>query len=882
VTGVSSANGGKAGGGLLSSNGAKTSLAPGGALSLCGENGAGEVADLAGFRGECEKALVALRRGNSTKALRIIRDACNRNQGCALLQRVQGHIYMRLASMIEDPNKKQRHLCAALEAAKKASVLSPQSVEYAYFYAQLLYETAKDSRGYEEVLRECDRALSVDTPVDPATESLHYDNQHEFSTPEARIAHVQQELRVLVQNVNMASISSWMKSLSNGTGEDKIHFIQMHKEQDRMEQRVLQPKRPHEVKKVVKTPEERRQEIEVRVTAARLLQQKAELPSISVSESQEEPEKALHSDRRKSGGSSSRRLVKTLSSEDRAERVRPFWHAADISKRDALLEVSIAELKEHLGFPKNNPSIQALAEALEFAQEKKTWQLWACCRCGERVTEYQDLIHHAMLEHIGLLPQKLQDVLPKELNQDWAGLLLEDDCRPVDGPAAVKVLFEAAQSGLSDDQHEKTASDCLSVLSTNMEPQSDDKSYGVSAESLPEDQLNHIDSKCNADCRKVRDMMQSIRGLHRHEFPVVEDEERRKLLDKVYSLCRVLIRNKCLANDHVTHIIKFATCKIQSMVPDPASHFEFDQSPVLIRFLDPKALLHIHNYLMELAEACRLHHSSDSTMSPHTTESRDEEIIQDQLFLNEDFTRLLLDDRVLHEFPEESVPLHVKVEEGDTKILSMNEKGDACLRPPLPLMKVRNVETHANMELHADLQLAWIYGSMEYEYTPSGWKQFRADQAVQGREALKLLERELRHCQGLCEKKLELMGYKEALNIAESICVQESTKVDDQCQKTYKMVPKEQHQEFIEPCMSGLSDSHKIEIDAINNKILSDVQNGQTHSPPYVRTLTLELSDSDDDEENNWMLQESAHCADSHVESRKWKKLSNKVCVHDP
>jgi hypothetical protein len=784
--------------------------------------------------------------------------------------------------MIEDPNKKQRHLCAALEAAKKASVLSPQSVEYAYFYAQLLYETAKDSRGYEEVLRECDRALSVDTPVDPATESLHYDNQHEFSTPEARIAHVQQELRVLVQNVNMASISSWMKSLSNGTGEDKIHFIQMHKEQDRMEQRVLQPKRPHEVKKVVKTPEERRQEIEVRVTAARLLQQKAELPSISVSESQEEPEKALHSDRRKSGGSSSRRLVKTLSSEDRAERIRPFWHAADISKRDALLEVSIAELKEHLGFPKNNPSVQALAEALEFAQEKKTWQLWACSRCGERVTEYQDLIHHAMLEHIGLLPQKLQDVLPKELNQDWAGLLLEDDCRPVDGPAAVKVLFEAAQSGLSDDQHEKTASDCLSVLSTNMEPQSDDKSYGVSAESLPEVQLNHIDSKCNADCRKVRDMMQSTRGLHRHEFPVVEDEERRKLLDKVYSLCRVLIRNKCLANDHVTHIIKYATCKIQSMVPDPASHFEFDQSPVLIRFLDPKALLHIHNYLMELAQACRLHHSSDSTMSPHTTESRDEEIIQDQLFLNEDFTRLLLDDRVLHEFPEESVPVHVKVEEGDTKILSMNEKGDACLRPPLPLMKVRNVETHANMELHADLQLAWIYGSMEYEYTPSGWKQFRADQAVQGREALKLLERELRHCQGLCEKKLELMGYKEALNIAESICVQESTKVDDQCQKTYEMVPKELHQEFIEPCMSGLSDSHKIEIDASDNKILSDVQNGQTHPPPYVQTLTLELSDSDDDEENNWMLQESVDCADSHVESRKWKKLSNKVCVHDP
>lgn len=893
AAGLLSSNGSKAGArGLVSCNGSstKTPLEPacggggggGGDLRLCGETRAGEFADSAGVRGECEKALVALRRGNTTKALRIIRDTCNQNKGCALAQRVQGHIYMRLASLIEDHSKKQRHFCAALESAKKASALSPQSLEYAHFYAHSLYEAAKDSKGYEEVILECERALSVDTPVDPAKDSLHYEYQHELPTPEARISHVQQELKGLKQKANLAnltSISSWMHTLSNGTGEDKIRFIQVRKvrEQDPMEQRVSQPKRPHEVKKVVKTPEERRQEIEVRVAAARLLQQRAELPSISVSESQEETETEkplqLRSDRRKSGGSSSRRLVKTSSSEDRVERVRPFWHAADIRKREALLEVLVAELKEHVGSPKNNPSMQALAEALKFAEEKKTWRFWACCECGERLTEYQSLIHHLTHEHIVPLPQKLQDVLPQELDQNWAVLLLEDDFGPVDGPEAVRMLIENAQS---DNPSDKTApSDSLIVVTTDSEPHSNDKSEGIPTESLPEDPSNQIDTECNGDM-PAKDMVRSTTEMHPYELPVVENEERRKLLEKVYSLCRELIRNKCLANEHVVEIIQFATGKIQSMVPDPTMHYEFDQSPVFIRFLDPLPLWHIHKYLMELALACGLH-SADSTSPQSTTEGRDEEIIQDRLFLNEDFTMLLLDEQVLHEFPEESVPAEMKVEEGDTKKLLMNEKGDACSRPQLPLMKSRDGETHA------DLQLAWIYGSMEYEYSPSGWKQFREQQAVQGREALKLLKKELHHRQGLCEKKLELMGYEEALNIAENLCVQESRKAtDNECQKTYEMVLKQRHQELVEARMSGLSDSHKIELDAISS-ILRNVQNGQVHWPSSsVGTLTVRLSDLDDEEEGNCLLQESALHADSHVESvilHRRKELSKEVCA---
>ncbi|KAL8519818.1 hypothetical protein ACS0TY_010670 [Phlomoides rotata] len=70
---------------------------------------------------------------------------------------------------------------------------------------------------------------------------------------------------------NIASISTWMKNLGNG--EDKFRLIPIRRvPEDLMELRLIQTKRPNEIKKVAKTPEERRKEIEVRVAAARLLQ----------------------------------------------------------------------------------------------------------------------------------------------------------------------------------------------------------------------------------------------------------------------------------------------------------------------------------------------------------------------------------------------------------------------------------------------------------------------------------------------------------------------------------------------------------------------------------------------------------------------------------
>ncbi|KAJ6358969.1 hypothetical protein OIU76_000651 [Salix suchowensis] len=118
--------------------------------------------------------------------------------------------------MIDDPNSKQRYLKNTIEAARRATELSPNSIEFAHFYANLLYEAANDGKEYEEVMKECDRALKIENPIDPAKESLQEESQQKIATAEGRIAHVQGELKNLQQKSNIASISTWMKNLGNG------------------------------------------------------------------------------------------------------------------------------------------------------------------------------------------------------------------------------------------------------------------------------------------------------------------------------------------------------------------------------------------------------------------------------------------------------------------------------------------------------------------------------------------------------------------------------------------------------------------------------------------------------------------------------------------
>ena len=64
----------------------------------------------------------------------------------ALIHRVQGTVCVKVASIIADLNAKQRHLKNAIESATKAVSLSPNSVKFVHFYANLLYKAANDGK----------------------------------------------------------------------------------------------------------------------------------------------------------------------------------------------------------------------------------------------------------------------------------------------------------------------------------------------------------------------------------------------------------------------------------------------------------------------------------------------------------------------------------------------------------------------------------------------------------------------------------------------------------------------------------------------------------------------------------------------------------------
>ena len=129
---------------------------------------------------ECEKALMALRQRNHNKALRLMKELCARHEGLGhsvLIHRVQGMVCVKVASIIDDQNAKQLHLKNAVESAWRAVELSPNSIEFSHFYANLLYEAANDVKEYKKVKQECERALGIENPIDPEKESLQDESQ---------------------------------------------------------------------------------------------------------------------------------------------------------------------------------------------------------------------------------------------------------------------------------------------------------------------------------------------------------------------------------------------------------------------------------------------------------------------------------------------------------------------------------------------------------------------------------------------------------------------------------------------------------------------------------------------------------------------------------
>ncbi|KAK4394563.1 hypothetical protein Sango_1610600 [Sesamum angolense] len=814
---------------------------------------------------ECERALTALRRGNHTKALRLMKDLCSKHENSphsALIHRVQGTVCVKVASIIDDSNAKQRHLKNAIESAKRAVVSSPSSIEFAHFYANLLYEAANKGKEYEEVVQECERALAIENPVDPAKESLQDENQQKISTSEARIAHVQSELRSLIQKSNIASISTWMKNLGNG--EEKFRLIPIRRvPEDPMELRLAQAKRPNEIKKVAKTPEERRKEIEVRVAAARLLQQKSESPHLRNDvDNNNNNSKGLDSalgsghrtgERRKSGN-----VKKSASSDERRDWVRLYWNSMSLDGKKDLLRINISDLRAHFSSSKDGLLSEVLNEALSFGEANKVWRFWMCCRCNEKFADAGSFMQHVVQEHMGSLLPKMQSILPQNVENEWAEMLLNCSWKPLELNAAIRMLEKKSKSNppdLLDERSRHNADDSKECFvdsycydyewdSSPGKKKSGDNSNGTVQDSREFEDVEWMD--CDGD-------LSSKESLLHENWPLSDDPERAKLLERIHAIFETLIKHKYLASSHLSKVIHFAVEELQGVACGSQLNSKMDQTPLCICFLGASELKKILKFLQEISQSCGVNRYSDkNNVGDDSNTGMPVVDIMEKIIFSQDALFLVLDEHFL--------PCKVPCLICDTASSDVS-----C--PPIS----SHVKYENGVVLDSDALLSWIFtGASSGEHLAS-WKRAREEKAQQGLEILQLLEKESYHLQGLCERKCEHLSYEEALQAVEDLCLEEGKKREhaaDFVSRSYDSVLKKRREELIENDNELSIISNRFELDAITN-VLKDAESLNVNQFGLEETysgVTSHLCDLESGEDGDWRTKDYLHQVDSCIE----------------
>lgn len=827
---------------------------------------------------ECERALTALRRGNHTKALRLMKEMCSKNENSAhsaLVHRVQGTVCVKVASIIDDPNAKQRHLRNAIESARKAAFLSPNSIEFGHFYANLMYEAANDGKEYEEVVQECERALAIENPIDPGKESLQDESQQKLSTTDARIAHVQNELRALIQKSNIASISTWMKNLGNG--EEKFRLIPIRRpSEDPMEVRLVQARRPNEIKKATKTPEERRKEIEVRVAAARLLQQKSESPQRSLNDGEKALDQSTGSgqrlgERRKSGNP---RLK--ASSSERKDSVRSYWNSMTMEMKKDLVKIKIADIKAHFNSLKDSQAYEILSEAISFAEVNKRWKFWVCCRCSEKFADSEAHKQHVMHEHMGNLSPKMQSILPQKIENEWIDMLLNCPWKPLDVNAAVKLIEKQSNpqgNDFVDESYSRSnideCKDCFldgygSEDAWDSSPRRKKVNNNCSFSTM---ESKGNDNISNSMWRECNDNTNCKSSFPPDSWPLSNDTECEKLLEKIQSMFQLLIRHKCLAASHLSKVTQFAAEELQSLASRSyLINYGVDQSPACICFLGAHELKKVLKFLQDLSHSCGVgRYSEKSNLMDDSNVSTQAVEVTEKVILDEYDACLLLDESFL-----------------------------PCKIPAIICHDVATADSTSTLSagvahedrFDADAFLSWIFSGSTRGEQLALWYRTTEQNAQQGLEILQMLEKEFYHLQSLCERKCEHLSYEEALQAVEDICLEESKlreHVSEFVPRSYESVLRKRREELIESDNDVMYINNRFELDAISNVLkeaesLNVNQFGFEETYGGVNSHLLDLESGEDD----WRTKDYLHQVDSCIEvaiQRQKEQLSVEVCI---
>ncbi|CAN8278161.1 unnamed protein product [Cochlearia groenlandica] len=794
---------------------------------------------------ECEKALISFQRGSYTKAIRTMKLLCSRHRDSALTHRVQGTVYVKVASVFEDLATKQKHLRNAIESARKAVELSPNSIEFAHFYANLLFEAANDGREYDEVMHECQKALAIENPIDPAKESLQDANQQKLSTPEARIAHVQDELRSLVQKSNISSISTWMKHLGNGA--ESVRLIPIRRlAEDPIESNMIQARRPNEIKKANKTDEEKRKEIEVRVAAAKLMQQqKAESsPSDNVGTvnnkgsdqtlgtGQRSGERRKHGNARKNG------YIEVIN-----KRVRSYWDSMSRERKKELLRVKVRDLKSHFSASKDGEANEIISEALSFCEAKKTWRFWVCCRCCEKFVDSESHMQHIVQEHMGNVLPKMQMVLPQSLDNERIEILLSSSWKPLDLSAAMKLLYSQQRNSEFSEYHSpditEETDDCFKDAWNDTSTEKE----------IFEDTCDGYDEHDESVKGKLSDSFPLPDG-----WPISDDIERAKLLEKIRAAFELLSRHKYLAVSHYDKVIQFTLDELRNV----ASVSQFlnrglGQSPTCIFFLGATQLMKILKFLKDLSQACGLsRYSEQSNPNDDVISGELGPEVNEEILLDGENSCLLLDEKMLG---TECIQ--------ETNMGSASNNGD--------IASSGDIANGNNRSFGDDGFLSWIFRGPSSEEHIVSWMRTKEEKMNQGLEIMQMLEKEFCHLQNLGERKCENLSYEGALQSVEDLCLYEGRKRETSTEFTHESfdyVLRKRREELNESDHELVFMSSRFELDAITN-VLKDADSLNHKQFGYEESYACtssQLRDMESGEVDEWGIKDSFNESDSFIE----------------
>ncbi|KAI4342558.1 hypothetical protein MLD38_027175 [Melastoma candidum] len=795
-------------------------------------------------KAECERALNALRRGNHTKALRLMKESSSRYEGsspsaAALIYRVQGTIYLKISSLIDDPFAKGRHLRLAFESARKAVELSPDSIEFAHFYANLMFDNAIDGKEYEEVIAECERALRIESPVDPAKESLQDESQQRYQTAAERISQVQDDLRSLIQKCNIASLSSWMKNLGGGgEGGEKLKLIPIRRaSEDPMEMRLVrQVRRPNEIKKATKTPEERRKEIEVRVAAARLLQQKSE-PSIPGSEADKSVESSSGStsgnkagERRRGGGGR-----KVSSSAERRDWVRNYWNSVGEDIKEGVFRVRVSELKEHNVKEKEELAVEVLKDAVECAEGTGGWRFWTCCRCNEKFKDSESQMQHVVQDHLGSLLPKMQSVLPQNVDYEWTDMILQFDWKPHDVSFAVEMIESWQQKCRTGDNADDDCDDCFKDAWESSPDKEDDRVFGCNGcDDVENNNFGNANGFFTCSAQSVK-------------WPISDDLERAKLLERIHALFEVLIRNKCLASGHLMKVLQFTTEELQGIESGPLLlQHGVDRSPACICFLGASQLRKILKFLQEQCQNAGLsnHHEKSS------------EAIDEAGFVSQD---LDVRERVVLIGDELCLALDSQKSGSPTAAKESTAACDAT----------GTVATYVPVD--TDSLLSWMYASPSGIEQLRSWVRRKEERRSQGLEVLLKLEKEFYILQSICERKIDLLGFEDNLQTVEELCRDESKRrknTEEYVHRSFESVLRKRSEELRGEKTDAILLGGKTELDTIMG-ILREAEVLNANQFGYedgYGGVSSNLCDLESGEEEDWISKEYLHQVDTCIE----------------